>query len=168
MPGANDNNLLDVILDSWDRNNQILVNLLRAVPKGGLGSRVMSGSPSVAEMFTHIHYVRLVFLAEDTAEFASELPPREWFNENNTERIAEELNRSARAVRDAVQSVVTSGEVMRLHYDHPLLYLQHMIWHEGYHHGQIKLALKATGRPLRNEEIGPLTWRVWMNKTKSV
>jgi uncharacterized damage-inducible protein DinB len=40
-----------------------------------------------------------------------------------------------------------------------------MIWHEGYHHGQIKLALKLAGQPLANKKIGPLTWRVWMNKT---
>ncbi len=53
---------------------------------------------------------------------------------------------------------------MNLHYDHPILLLQHMIWHEGYHHGQIKLALKLAGRPLTNKEAGPLTWRVWMNK----
>jgi hypothetical protein len=30
---------------------------------------------------------------------------------------------------------------MNLHYDHPILLLQHMLWHEGYHHGQMKLAL---------------------------
>lgn len=29
-------NLLDAILDSWDRNNTILVNLLSALPEGGL------------------------------------------------------------------------------------------------------------------------------------
>jgi hypothetical protein len=53
---------------------------------------------------------------------------------------------------------------MNLHYDHPILLLQHMVWHEGYHHGQIKLALKATGRPLTDEEAGPGTWGVWMRK----
>jgi uncharacterized damage-inducible protein DinB len=42
--------------------------------------------------------------------------------------------------------------------------LQHMVWHEGYHHGQIKLALKLAGRPLTNEQAGPVTWRVWMRK----
>ena len=56
---------------------------------------------------------------------------------------------------------------MQQHYDHPLLFLQHMIWHEGYHHGQIKLALKLAGHPFDDEEIGPLTWDVWMNKTGS-
>jgi uncharacterized damage-inducible protein DinB len=43
--------------------------------------------------------------------------------------------------------------------------LQHMIWHEGYHHGQIKLALKAAGQPLDDRAIGQVTWRVWMDKS---
>ena len=41
---------------------------------------------------------------------------------------------------------------MNVHYDHPILLLQHMLWHEGYHHGQMKLALKLAGRPIANEE----------------
>jgi uncharacterized damage-inducible protein DinB len=56
---------------------------------------------------------------------------------------------------------------MQQHYDHPLLFLQHMIWHDGYHHGQIKLALKLAGHPFDDEQIGALTWDVWMNKTGS-
>lgn len=167
MQSANDNDLLDLVLDSWDRNNRILVNLLRAVPEGGLGARIMPGSPSVGEMFTHIHYVRLVFLSEDAPESASELPEREWLNESNAERIAGELDKSAGAVREAVQSLVRSGRGMRLHYDHPLLFLQHMIWHEGYHHGQIKLALKVAGRGFKDKEIGPLTWRIWFDKSRA-
>jgi methionine salvage enolase-phosphatase E1 len=54
---------------------------------------------------------------------------------------------------------------MDLHYDHPILLLQHMIWHEGYHHGQIKLTLKMAGRPISDKEAGPVTWWVWMRKT---
>ena len=54
-----------------------------------------------------------------------------------------------------------------MHYDHPLLFLQHMIWHEGYHHGQIKLALKAAGQAFDDEVIGRITWDVWMDKHTS-
>jgi hypothetical protein len=43
-----------------------------------------------------------------------------------------------------------------------------MLWHEGYHHGQIKLALKAAGCPLADDVVGPVTWRVWMDKRKPV
>ena len=68
MLSAEENNLLDIVLDSWDRNNRILVNLLRALPDGGLTARVTSGSPTVAEMFTHMHFVRVIFLSEDVPE----------------------------------------------------------------------------------------------------
>jgi len=173
MSNAPDQPLLDALLDSWDRNNTILLNLLRALPDGGLEARAMKGSPSIAQLFTHIHYVRLVFVFEDAPELASQLAPQlakdlpeeEWAVERDPARIAHMLNDSVKAVRDAVKSKIEAGSDMNLHYDHPILLLQHMLWHEGYHHGQIKLALKAAGRPITDEQAGPLTWGIWMRKT---
>jgi uncharacterized damage-inducible protein DinB len=156
--------LLDALLDSWERNNTILVNLLRALPEGGLQARAMAGSPSIAELFTHIHYVRLVFVSEDAPEFAVDLPEKEWAGERDRGRIEEMLNGSAKAVREAVKGRLEASRDMDLHYDHPILLLQHMVWHEGYHHGQMKLALKLSGRPMTDKQAGPLTWRVWMRK----
>jgi uncharacterized damage-inducible protein DinB len=159
-----DDRLLDALLDSWERNNRILVNLLRAIPEGGLEERAMEGGPSVAELFTHIHFVRLVFVQEDAPEFAKALPDREWADERDRGRIAEMLNESAQAVREAVKGRLEAGREMNLHYDHPILLLQHMVSHEGYHHGQIKLALKMAGRSVDDEIAGPLTWGIWMAK----
>jgi len=164
MPDAQDQRLLEALLDSWDRNNTILVNLLRALPEGGLEVRTIEGSPSIAQLFTHIHYGRLVLVFEDAPEFARKLPEEEWAAERDAGRIAQMLNDSAKAVRDAVKSRVEAGRDMELHYDHPILMLQHMLWHEGYHHGQIKLALKLAGRPITDEEAGPITWGIWMRK----
>jgi len=164
MADASDQSLLEALLDSWDRNNTILVNLLRVLPEGGLEARAMEGSPSVAELFTHIHYVRLVFVFEDAPEFASSVPAEEWVAERDPGRIAQMLNDSAKVVRDAVEGRVKAGREMNQHYDHPILLLQHMLWHEGYHHGQIKLALKLAGRPIPNAQAGPVTWGVWMRK----
>ena len=76
------------------------------------------------------------------------------------------LDESANAVRDAVNSRLQSGRPMELHYDHPILMLQHMLWHEGYHHGQIKLALKLAGSPISDRAASPGTWGVWMRKTR--
>jgi uncharacterized damage-inducible protein DinB len=165
MSSTNDQSLLEALLDSWDRNNTILVNLLDALPEGGLEAQVMEGSPSVARMFMHMHYVRLVFVSEDAPEFASELPEGEWRDERDRARIADMLNKSAKVVRDAVKGRLEAGQEMNLHYDHPILFLQHMIWHEGYHHGQIKLALKVAGHPFEDEKVGRVTWDVWMDKT---
>jgi uncharacterized damage-inducible protein DinB len=164
MPSVPDQSLLKALLDSWDRSNAILVNLLRAVPEEKLAIRAMEGSPSIAQLFTHIHYVRLVFVQEDAPEFAVKMLEEEWSAECDPRVIEQMLNESARTVRDAVKGRVAAAREMDLHYDHPILFLQHMIWHEGYHHGQIKLALKLAGHPLANAEAGPISWRVWMNK----
>lgn len=166
MSHAPDPPLLAALLDSWDRNNAILLGLLRAIPSGALEVRAMESSPSVAEMFTHIAFVRLVFVAEDAPEFARPLPEQEWLAERDPSRIAQMLNESAQAVQDAVKGRVETGSEMNLHYDHPILLLQHMIWHEGYHHGQIKLALKLTGHPMRDAEAGPVSWGIWMRKRR--
>src|SRR5262249_10220541 len=126
----------------------------------------MEGSPTIAQLFTHIHFVRLVLVLEDAPEFARTLPEQEWMVERNPDSIAQLLNDSSKAVRDAVKSRTETGRDMDIHYDHPILLLQHLLWHEGYHHGQIKLALKLAGCPITNERAGPISWRVWMNKTR--
>ncbi len=164
MANASDQELLDALLDSWDRNNTILVKLLRLVPEGGMDVKPAAGSPSVGQLFTHMHYVRLVFVFEDAPEAARPVPQGEWRSESDRDRLAELLNDSAAAVRDAVRSRLASGRPMEQHYDHPILMLQHLIWHEGYHHGQIKLALKQAGKTLSDDEAGPGTWDIWMDK----
>jgi uncharacterized damage-inducible protein DinB len=102
MSEAPNQTLLEALLNSWERNNAILLNLLRALPEGGLEARAMESSPSIAELFTHIHYVRLVFVFEDAPEFARDPPKEEWVVERDRGRIAQMLNDSAMAVRDAV------------------------------------------------------------------
>src|SRR5271154_4602700 len=115
MVDAKEQRLLEALLDSWDRNNTILVKLLRALPEGGLEARAMEGSPTIAEMFTHIAYVRLVFVLEDAPEFAGSMPEKEWVDERDRDRIARMLNESAKVVRDAVRNGVETGREMKLH-----------------------------------------------------
>jgi len=148
--------LLEALLDSWDRSNTILTNLLRIVPADGFAA--------VAPLFTHIHYVRLVFISEDAPEFPVEIPEQEWHNSDDPGDLAQMLNESAAAVREVVRSKLESNKPMDRHYDHPILFLQHMLWHDAYHHGQIKLTLKAKGLAIPDKTAGPVTWGIWMRK----
>jgi uncharacterized damage-inducible protein DinB len=166
MSEAPDQRLLEVLLESWDRNNTIMLNLLRALPEGGLEMKATGSSPSVAQQFMHIHHERLISVFEEAPEFAREVPEEEWKVEGDRERIAQMLSDSATAVRDAVKGRVLAGRNMDLNYDHPVLMLQLLLWHEGYHHGQIKLALKLAGHPISNDEAGPFTWDVWRGRNR--
>jgi uncharacterized damage-inducible protein DinB len=159
--------LPDALLDSWDRNNTTLVNLLRLLPEGGLDVRPTPEGHSVAEMLTHIHSVRMALVEENAPESAGPVPEVEWLHERDADRIAAWLDESARAVRAAVAGRLAADKPMDLHYDHPILMIQHLIWHEAYHHGQIKLALKLAGHPIADRDVGRGTWGVWMRKTKS-
>jgi uncharacterized damage-inducible protein DinB len=163
--GAPGDGLVEALLESWDRNNTILINLLHAIPERAMDASAAEGSPTVAAVFMHVHYVRLVLVMENAPEAAAPLPAAEWQSEGDRARVAQMLTESAIIVRHAVMERMSAGRAMDRHYDHPILLLQHLIWHEGYHHGQIKIALKSAGHALDDHAAGRLTWRVWMNKT---
>lgn len=164
MAHASSVNLLDVVLDAWDRNNAVLINLLRSVPSGGLEARAMDGSPTVAEMFTHMHHERMVSVLENSPEHAGQMPEKEWINEPDAKRIEQMLIESGKRVRDAVKARTEAGKSLEREFSHPVQLIHFLIFHEGYHHGQIKLALKANGAPIADATAGPLTWRVWRER----
>lgn len=156
--------LLDALLDAWDRNHTITVNLLRSLPPGTLDLRATDDSPTIGGLFAHMHYCRLVFVYEDAPEHARPVPTAEWRTVANAAALEAALHESAVVMRTAVRERILSNRPFDRHYDHPLLMLQHFIWHEGYHQGQIKIALKRAGQAFDDEAIGPLTWDVWMDK----
>jgi uncharacterized damage-inducible protein DinB len=157
-------NLLDVVIEAWERSNRILVNLLRAMEESGLAARATDGSPTVAAMLHHMHHERMISLAEEAPEFAGAVPPREWEGEDSVEAIVAKLDESAVLVARAVRARVEADRPLDRSYDHPILFLQLLAFHEAYHHGQIKLALKAHGCPVPDEAAGPGTWDVWRRR----
>ncbi|MBF6595798.1 MAG: damage-inducible protein DinB [Thermaceae bacterium] len=170
MTKTADESVLEALLDSYQRGNTILLNLLQALPEGGMDARAMEGSPSIAVMFSHIHQVRLFWLTQTVPEFAEPLTSlfrkegEERIPERGPRHIEEALNAGARAVCDAVKSHIETGQPMKgehATYDHPVMFLQHMLWHEGYHFGQMKLALKTIGFVMSDEEEEKLVWEVW-------
>lgn len=161
MDDAMTSALLGAVLDTWDRNNAVLINLLRAMPDGGLEARALAGSPTIGEMLGHMHHERMVSVLENAPEFAGEMPAEEWATERDADRIAQLLDESARRVREAVVGRMAAGRALDREFAHPIQMVQFLIFHEGYHHGQIKLALKAAGRPIPDADAGPITWRVW-------
>ncbi len=161
MKATQEHRVLDALLDSWNRNNTVLLNLLRAIPDAGLAARAMEGSPTIAEMFNHMHHERMVSVFENARECAGPVPEQEWSPEGDVERIAQLLEESATRVRDAVKNRIEADRALDQDFAHPVQLLQFLIFHEGYHHGQVKLALKAAGCPITDADAGPIAWDVW-------
>lgn len=164
---THDLSLLNALLDSWDRNNVVLLNLLRIVPAGGLQARATESSPTVSQMFMHMHHERMISVSEEAPEICPKVPDQEWTSESSPDRIAQLLKESAKAVQAAVKSRVETGRQMELNYAHPIHLIQLLIFHEGYHHGQIKLALKMAGHPISDDTAGEFVWDIWRNRANT-
>lgn len=158
-PSAND--VLAALLDGWERNNLVLHNSLRILPPGGLEARATPTGPTVGQMFTHLCHERLVSVEENAAEHAGPRPNEEWGVPMDLESLHALLDVSARHVCEAVVARTTGGRAFDRSFAHPVQLIQFLIFHEAYHHGQVKLALKVAGTPLTDDVTGPMTWDVW-------
>jgi uncharacterized damage-inducible protein DinB len=165
-----DQPLLEAILNSYQRANTILLNLLRALPEGGLEARAQPQSPTVAVQFAHMQSTRRYFLNDTAPDLASAVESLLTKNgdkqipERDPQRIAQQLTNSARVICELVKDRTLSGQPIKgehITYDHPILLLQHMLWHEGYHVGQIKLALKSIGFVMNEEQEESTIWKLW-------
>lgn len=113
------------------------------------------GKPTVAEMLSHVNHERLCSLQENFPDLCVVLPAREWDPETDPKRITQVLLESGRLVREAVRERVQSGQPLAQDFAHPLHLIPFLIFHEGYHHGQIKLALKTAGTGARRGSRSP-------------
>jgi uncharacterized damage-inducible protein DinB len=165
MLNASQEDLFPALEDSWLRNNRMLVNLLRAVPAELLDHRMLQDGFSIAGMFVHMDFCRRYLVKKNAPESAVPELPDGWRDQRDPERIELLLEESAKLVPQAVAGRLASGRAMEVHYDHPILLIQQLIWHEGYHHGQIKAALKLAGRPLNDDDGSLVTFDIWMDKT---
>jgi uncharacterized damage-inducible protein DinB len=89
------------------------------------------------------------------------VPAEEWHHERDANRISEMLDESAQRVRDAVTGRIEANRTLDRDFAHLIQLLQFLIFHEGYHHGQIKSALKSAGCPIADADAGPVIWDVW-------
>jgi uncharacterized damage-inducible protein DinB len=161
MTNELESRLLDAVLDSWDRSNRALLNLLGLIPNHGLDARIREGSPTVSQMFSHMHHERMVSVFENAPECAGQVPAEEWGHERDANRISELLEESAKRVRDAVAGRIKANRTLDRDFAHPIKLIQFLIFHDGYHHGQIKSALKSAGCPIADADAGPVIWDVW-------
>lgn len=158
------NELLSAVLEGWDRHNRVLINLVEIIPPDGLEAFATESSPSVSQMLMHAHHERMVSVQEEVPELDPQVPATEWATEVDPQRIIAHLRQSAAVVREAVRKRVTEGRPLDQNFAHPVVLIQFLIFHEAYHHGQIKIALKVAGIPIPDDVAGPVVWSVWRDR----
>jgi uncharacterized damage-inducible protein DinB len=160
--------MLDVLLESWDRQCQTLDNLFELATEDLKDQRPSEDGMPIFEQFAHIHNTRRAWLSQFSPKHLEgygrsyvQAGADEWKPVQDLAQLRELLKQSAKAVRDATREAIEAGVTERGGYDHPVFFLQHMLWHEGYHFGLIMLALRLAGTEPSEEWEEEKVWGLW-------
>ena len=158
-------NLLEALLDSWDRQCRIVSAVSGRIDEGNKNFKPSEDGWPIYEHLAHIHLVRRYFLSQLDKEGADALDSsfrKAWEDPiDNLEALRKMLDDSALAVRHALSNSLKDGVGKAGWYDNPVLYLQHMVWHEGWHIGLIYLALRLGGQEPPEEWDESNVWGEW-------
>jgi uncharacterized damage-inducible protein DinB len=159
--------MIEAILESWDRQATIVDNVAAMITDETKIAQSREGEMRVYEHLAHMHSVRRWWMREidpkyleTSAPLHTQVSEEEWQASDDLELIRRRLKESASAVRQMMSDLLPAGGQAGP-YDHPLLYQQHMIWHEGWHIGAIFHALRANGSEPPEEWEEPNVWGLW-------
>lgn len=159
--------MIEAILESWDRQAKIVENVLAAVTPENMHFVSREGEWPIFHQFCHIHTTRRGWLrdldpkyVEGKAPLFNVISDEEWIPSDDLNLIRERIPESAAGVRQAMVDLL-EGEKPVGSYDHPLFFLQHMIWHEGWHIGAIMHAFRANGQEMPEAWEEPNIWGLW-------
>ena len=159
---------IEALLESWDRQCRILDNVASVLTPELLQAKPDPDGWTVAFHLSHIHTTRRYWhMHADGLEapvgpsLFTVVSDDEWIPSNDLAEIRARLAESGRLVRRWIAEKLEAGAQQCGNYDHPVLYLQHMVWHEGWHTGLIFLALRLAGAEPTDEWESQNVWDLW-------
>ena len=155
--------LAEHLLDSWDRQSRIVLAVASRVTDANRRVTPPEGWP-LDRNLAHVHNVRQGWLETVAPKRAESLATMMLDDDGqiaaSLEEIHQNLEASAAAIRAFLgETLNESGPVGG--YDHPVFFLQHMVWHEGWHVGLLMLGLRLAGEEPPEEWEDAHVWGEW-------
>lgn len=157
----------DAIVESWERQSRCLQNLAGLITHELLDAKPSGDGWTVAYHLCHVHECRMYWLYRASGEKNPDLEDLyhqvgdDWFPSGDIDLNRDQLAKSEAAVKAYIEVSLSSDRQDAGPYDHPILYLQHMVWHEGYHYALLNLALRLAGHEPTEEWEDENIWGLW-------
>lgn len=157
----------EALLESWTRQAQALISLVGAMTPEVLDAKPSSDGSTVAFHLAHVHTTRRFWhsraagLDELVGASLFTVTDDDWIPSKDLAEIERRLRESEELVRGFVADKLAAGSDEVGQYDHPVLFLQHMVWHEGWHYALITLALRNVGAEPPEEWEEKHVWELW-------
>ena len=155
----------EALLDSWDRQCRIVNVVAERIDDSNKNLKPAPDSMPIFHQLAHMQNTRRYFLGQldEEAQKGQISLYKTWDTPPSDELalIRQALKESGEALRKAVAKAIADGNGKAGWYDNPVLYLQHMVWHEGWHIGMIFLALRLAGQEPPEEWEEEKVWGEW-------
>ena len=158
--------MIDLLLDSWDRQARIIDSLASLVDEENRHVKSSEDGWALDMHLAHIHLVRKEWLFTAMPEYRDKLG-EVYIQDGGARRVIDDLgeikaqlNTGAQIVREAAKLGLEKGGAFGP-YDNALLFIQHMVWHEGYHAALILLALRNVGQEPDEMWQEKQIWELW-------
>jgi uncharacterized damage-inducible protein DinB len=153
------------MLDSWERQARIMNSVAALVTDQNRKQKPSTDGWSLETHVAHVHQVRRYWLHQLDTDTAKSLPQTisdDWVTpcvDLHQAKLA--LFQSAEAIRSVIAKRLEEPLQPAGGYENPVLFLQHMIWHEGWHVGLMMLALRLAGEEPSEEWQETHIWGEW-------
>ncbi|MEZ0327312.1 MAG: DinB family protein [Fimbriimonas sp.] len=158
-------NVTEALLESWDRQCRIVTAVASRIDESNRRVKPSEDGWPLDHQLAHIHLVRRFWLSRIDPQRADALG--ESFVDGWTTPITDLatikqlLEDSGKAIGDAMREAIANETGAIGGYDHPVIFLQHMVWHEGWHVGLIFLGLRLAGQEPPEEWEEEHVWGEW-------
>lgn len=136
--------LAEQLVDTWRISAEINLYLLSAIPDEGLAASSATGGRTVAEVFAHLHNVRLMWIKVADPGLAATLVKIERDRASDRPLLVSSLEASSAGIAALLRTGADSGTIKGFK-PHASAFLGYIISHESHHRGQVLVALKGAG-----------------------
>lgn len=159
--------MIQMLLNSWDRQCACINNLLTLMNPELLEVKPSEDGWNLAIQFAHIVEVR-TFWFSNAAETENLGLPSLFTLDGEIYRASRDIDAirtallaSEQAIRNFLAAKLKTPESPCGGYETPINFLQHMIWHEGWHAGLIMLGLRLAGHEPTDVWEETNLWSMW-------
>lgn len=122
---------------------------------------------TMAHQLAHVNHTRRYWLSTVTGENNPAVVSlyrkegEDYIPSHDVDQIRAALKASAAALESFFAESLAHPDRPIKQYEHPVMFVEHMIWHEGYHYGVMNLALRLAGSEPSEEWEEKHVWELW-------
>lgn len=136
------------LVETWQIHNRIHLYELDALAPKALAGVSLSKGRSVAQVFAHIHNVRLDWLQAAAPERMTGLSKIDKENAADKTLLKKSLSASGDAIAALIEASIARGGQVKGFKPHVIAFVGYLISHESYHRGEVGIILAQSGNPL--------------------